>query len=85
MEKYYFTFLMSDKQHNRCYHVEEGNYEEARKKMVAKFGTHWGFQYNENEWKISKQRYENMATIIQNLPPYHDGMTQAELFNLTEI
>lgn len=39
MEKYYFTFLMSDAAHCRCYHVEEGSYEEARKKMVAKYGT----------------------------------------------
>lgn len=74
-----------DKQHNRCYHVEEGNYEEARKKMVTKFGTHWGFQYSENEWKVSKQLYEDMDTMIRNLPPYYDGMTQAELFTLTEI
>lgn len=46
MERYYFTFLMSDEQHSRCYHVEEGSYEEAREKMMAKFGTHWGFQYS---------------------------------------
>ena len=53
--------------------------------MVAKFGTHWGFQYSEDEWKVSRQLYEDMDTMIQNLPPYYDGMTQAELFNLTEI
>lgn len=76
---------MSDKQHNRCYHVEEGNYEVAREKMMAKFGTNWGFQYSEDEWKVSKQKYDMMTDIIQNLPPYQDGMTQAELFNLTEI
>lgn len=34
MEKYYFTFLMNNTPRYRCYHVEEGSYEEARHKMV---------------------------------------------------
>ena len=52
MSKYYFTFLMSDSPRRMCYHVEEGSYEEARNKMVAKYGTDWAFQYSEEEWKI---------------------------------
>nr|DAY10052.1 MAG TPA: hypothetical protein [Caudoviricetes sp.] len=86
MERYYFTFMLNDVEHHNCFHVEEAEtYEEARDKMVERFGTDWGFQYSENEWKVSKQWYEDVDTMIRNLPPYYDGMTQAELFNLTEI
>lgn len=63
MNKYYFTFLMSDSPRRMCYHVEEGTYEEARKKMVAKYGTNWAFQYSEEEWKISPKRYRRISDI----------------------
>lgn len=50
MERYYFTFMMSDVQRHNCYHVEEAEtYGEARDKMVEKFGTGWAF----NMTKIS--------------------------------
>ena len=85
MEKYYFTFLMSDKPRRKCYHVEEGNFIEARNKMIAKYGTNWAFQYSEEEWKISKKQYERICDI--NLLPMHyqEGMTMADLYNLKEI
>ena len=85
MEKYYFTFLMSNTSHCRCYHVEEGSYEEAREKMIAKYGTNWAFQYSEEEWKISPKRYKRMSDINLMSGSYQEGMTQAELFNLKEI
>lgn len=85
MNKYYFTFLMSDSPRRMCYHVEEGSYEEARQKMVAKYGTDWAFQYSEEEWKISRKRYERISDINMMSTPYQEGMTQADLYNLKEI
>ena len=85
MEKYYFTFLTSDKLHRKCYHVEEGSYVEARNKMITKYGTNWAFQYNEEEWKISKQRYEYISDINLMSGHYREGMTMADLYDLKEI
>ena len=85
MSKYYFTFLITDTSRQRCYHVEEGSYEEARNKMVAKYGTNWAFQYSEKEWKISRKQYERISDINMMLTPYQEGMTQADLYNLKEI
>lgn len=85
MEKYYFTFLMNDTPRHKCYHVEEGSYVEARAKMVDKYGTDWAFQYSEEEWKISRKRYERISDINMMSIPYQEGMTQADLYNLKEI
>lgn len=85
MEKYYFTFLMSDWPRQKCYHVEEGTYEEAREKMIQCYGTNWAFQYSEEEWKISKEQHERINDINLMTIPYWEGMTQADLYNLTEI
>ena len=85
MEKYYFTFLMSDWPRQKCYHVEEGTYEEAREKMIRRYGTNWAFQYSEEEWKISREQYERIADINLMEWHYQEGMTQADLYNLTEI
>lgn len=85
MSKYYFTFLMNDSPRRMCYHVEEGTYVEARKKMVDKYGTNWAFQYSEKEWKISRKQYERISDINMMSEPYQEGMTQADLYNLKEI
>ena len=85
MEKYYFMFLMSYWPRQKCYHVEEGTYEEAREKMIQRYGTNWAFQYSEEEWKISRERYERIADINLIEGHYKEGMTQADLYNLTEI
>lgn len=85
MKKYYFTFLMRDTEHHNCYHVEEAeSYGEARNRMAEKFGTDWAFQYDESQWKISKEQYKEMYGHGP-LPDWFDGMTQADLFNLKEI
>ena len=99
--KYYFTFLMSDDDHKRCYHVEEAeSYDAARERMIAKYGIKWAFQYSEEEWIVSKEQYDKIFAvdtglaitgekeicgIDHSLPEYHAGITQAELFNLREI
>ena len=82
MERFYFTFMMSDTK----YHVEKAkSYEEARDKMVEKFGTGWAFQYDESQWKIPKEQYEKIYIHDPMLPDWFDGITQADLFNLKEI
>ena len=86
MERYYFTFIMGDAEHHNCYHVEEAeSYGKARDKMVEKFGTSWAFQYDENQWKISKEQYEMLYSCNPFNPDWFEGMTQADLFNLKEI
>ena len=86
LEKFYFTFGCGiDKPHRNCYHVVEArDYESARDEMVSKFGLDWAFQYTEEQWQVSKEKYEfmqNWRTIVD----WHEGYTQAELFNLEEI
>ena len=86
MERFYFTFMMSDTKYHNCYHVEEAkSYEEARDKMVERFGTGWAFQYNESQWKIPKEQYEKRYSHDPMFPDWFDGMTQADLFNLKKI
>ena len=86
MERYYFTFLMSDADRHNCYHVEEAkSYEEARDKMVEKFGTGWAFQYDESWWKISEEQYKRLYCCNPFNPDWFEGMTQADLFNLKKI
>ena len=85
MNKYYFTFMMKDEIHRGCYHVIEApSYVEARDKMIEAFGIEWAFQYDENDWKVSKESF-NRIYSLDPLPSWFEGMTQADLFNLKEI
>ena len=47
-EVWYFTFCGKHKEHD-CYVKFSGTHEEARDKMLEKFGSEWGFQYSEDE------------------------------------
>ena len=86
MERFYFTFPFRDVQHYNCYHVEEAEtYEEARDKMVERFGEDWAFQYDEDQWKVSKEQYEKFYKHDPTMPNCFEGITQADLFNLKEI
>ena len=86
MKRFYFTFLMSDTKYCNCYHVEEAKtYEEARDKMINRFGTGWAFQYDESQWKISKEQYDRFYSRNYWQPNWFEGMTQADLFNLKEV
>ena len=86
MERYYFTFGVGiDKPHRNCYHVIEAeSYMAAREEMFNKFGECWAFQYTEQQWRISKEDYDRMQNW-RTVGEWHDGYTQAELFNLEEI
>ena len=89
MAKWYFTFLIDDETKADKYHVEEGTMDEARGKMLEKFGTDWGFQYNEEEWIVKKKDNPDMFNWECNVhginPEKYEELTQAELFGLIEI
>lgn len=86
MKRYYFTFMQRDVLYRNCYHVEEAeSYGKARDKMIEKFGTGWAFQYDESQWKISKEQYDRIFSLDPMFPNWYDGMTQADLFNLKEV
>lgn len=86
MKRYYFTFGVGiDKPHRNCYRVVEAkDYMSAREEMVRDFGQDWAFQYTEEEWRVSKEKYDMMKNW-RTLGEWHEGYTQAELFNLEEI
>ena len=86
MERYYFTFGVGiDKPHRNCYHVIEAeSYKAARDEMVNRFGLDWAFQYTEEQWQVSKEKYDHMKNW-RTIGEWHEGYTQAELFNLEEI
>ena len=56
-EKYYFTFCSDDEENCNHYVVFEGTYDEARKQMVDRFGTHWAFQYSEEDFAGQAEEY----------------------------
>ena len=53
--------------------------------MVEKFGTGWAFQYDESQWKISKEQYDRFYSCNPFNPDWFEGMTQADLFNLNKV
>lgn len=87
MKKYYFTFCcgIGDARRN-CYHVEVAeSHGKAREQMIAKFGTDWASQYTEEEWQVSKMDYRRYLSVGRCLKQWHQGFTQADMFNLREI
>ncbi len=49
-ETWIFTFG-ANQQHAGHYVKFTGTFEEAREKMLQKYGYEWGFQYSEEEWE----------------------------------
>lgn len=72
LQKWYFTFGQNHThpdtgQSMKDYWVESyGTYDEARQRMVAKYGRQWSMQYSEDNWEdhakwFPKGRYENLT------------------------
>lgn len=61
------------------------DYGKAREQMVDKFGTGRAFQYSEDEWLVNHENYKKYLTMGRCSVPWHEGFTQAEMFNLKEI
>lgn len=78
--------MMKDEKYRGCYHVIEApSYAEARDKMIEDFGIEWAFQYDEDDWKVSKEKFDRIYSLDPQSPSWFEGMTQADLFNLKEI
>ena len=67
---WYFTFGQSSDIYgdmaNRAVKVYANSYGEARQKMFDYYGSHWGFQYSEEEWEKMKNdpsRYWPMEEV----------------------
>lgn len=65
-QKWYFTFGFGQ-EHENCFTVIEGTYEEARDKMFKIYGDKWAFQYSEKQWfneqGVSQQMEYNLTEI----------------------
>lgn len=90
MGKFYFTFGCGiDEPHRNCYTViESESYESAREEMIRRFGTKWAFQYPEKNWFINPADDDNwnIKCLMYGLDPNRtEPISQAELYNLTEI
>lgn len=51
MSEWIFTFGGNNANEGRCQVVVAETYYGARRVMIAKWGTHWGFQYSREEWE----------------------------------
>jgi len=49
-----FTFGANHELEGKCVRVT-GTKEEARQKMIDKYGLHWAFQYSAEEWERMKR------------------------------
>ena len=49
MEEWIFTFGSNHELKGKCVRIS-GTKEEAREKMIEKYGLHWAFQYSVEEW-----------------------------------
>ena len=72
MEKWYFTFCLDDEKHAGKYVCLEGTCEETRRKMTEMFGTHWAFQYTEEEFNLQ------LNSHIKLTPLYISDMLEPE-------
>lgn len=63
MSKYYFTFGTTTPLGDHVV-VINGEYIEAREKMVSVFGTKWSSQYNEEQWAEFVKKYGEMTEIV---------------------
>lgn len=69
MDYWIFTFG-SGQEHEGKYVRIKGTYMSARQKMVEKYGTHWAFQYSEEEWEKYRNnplRMWNMETELETI------------------
>ena len=60
-ETWVFTFGCGQKHEGKYVRIK-GTYEEAREKMVEKYGLAWAFQYSEEEWSEWEQRRPEYLT-----------------------
>ena len=49
MTEWVFTFGKGQRNAGKCVRIK-GDYYEARRKMIEKYGLQWAFQYSAEEW-----------------------------------
>lgn len=88
MENFYFTFGFGTDKAN-CYTVIKANtWEEAREKMVERWGLNWAFQYSEDEWILNSSNCQDFEEQCRwhGIDPYATTpVTQAVMYGLWEI
>lgn len=65
--KYYFTFMQKQSLLKNKFVVIEADYIEARKIMCKNFGDQWGFQYDEDSWRLEDGRTQAQAYMLREL------------------
>ena len=68
MSEYIFTFGYGHPNEGCCVRIE-GDYGEARQKMVDKYGLQWAFQYPAEEWDAWKKD-SNRAWFMEKEIPF---------------
>jgi hypothetical protein len=64
MNKYIFTFGCGHPVYAGKYQIViASNYDTARKVMFGAYGSHWGFQYTEEEWNEAIEKSEGRYPI----------------------
>lgn len=61
-----FTFGWGQKNAGKCVRIK-GTFYEARKKMFAKFGNRWAFQYSAKKWDEWKKDPEQNWCMEQEI------------------
>ena len=67
MSEYIFTFGCGHLNEGKCVRVQ-GDYAEAREKMVDKYGLKWAFQYPAEEWDEWKKDPERAWFMEKEIP-----------------
>lgn len=87
-KNWYFTFGCGTANHDKYVRIKADSESKARDLMISKFGTHWAFDYSEEDWIIDPKKdphWETKARWYGIDPNRVEPITQAELYNLSEI
>ena len=67
MNEWIFTFCGGQPLGGYCVRIQ-GTYNEAREKMVEKYGTAWGFQYSAEQWETWKNDPDRTWPMEKEIP-----------------
>ena len=70
-----FTFGSGQENEGCCVRIE-GTFDEARRKMVNRFGLNWGFQYSAEEWEEFKNDPKRFWPMEEEI--YVKGLSYVE-------
>ncbi len=70
MTEWVFTFGFGQPHAGHCVRIP-GTYDEARQKMMDRYGPHWAFQYSAEEWDAWKKD-PNRAWFMEREIPFDE-------------